>query len=114
PVGPETSSALLSRPPRRCGDGLPDIIQPWSSNLADAILADATRVLRNADSSTDVARDVTLVRRGSIDTFTARNGIINTQSDFNAIIDLDGYVKVVDLLPDFAPLRMRASGQLDL
>ena len=66
---------------------------------ADAILADATNVLRTNDGSGDVACAVELVRQGNVTTFTAGDGSIDSQAEFTAVvINPPGNIKVVNAI----------------
>lgn len=49
---------------------------------ADRILADSTALLRTVDGAGDVSADVRLTRSGSVGTFAAGNGIINSAADY--------------------------------
>ena len=73
-----------------------------TSNLtnarADTILANATTVLQTNDGPGDVACCVEFERDGPVTTFATGNGSINSQADFNTIIGLPGYVKVVNAI----------------
>ena len=63
---------------------------------ADTIAADMTSVLQDDDGPGDEECRVRFERDGNVATFTATTGIINSQADFNAIINLPGMVKVVN------------------
>jgi len=66
-----------------------------SNARADAILSNATTILKTNDGPGDVACNVNLVRSGNITAFTTGNGIINSAANFNAVNSLPGNVKVV-------------------
>jgi hypothetical protein len=63
---------------------------------ADNILRDSSNVLSSRDGANDIACLSNLFRIGPVNTFTAGNGIINSQADFATIIALPGQVKVVN------------------
>ncbi|TPK49604.1 hypothetical protein FJ492_00460 [Mesorhizobium sp. B2-5-4] len=63
---------------------------------ADDVLAAATTVVSVSDVAGDVACPVTFIRDGSVTAFTQGSGTINSQADFNAVIGLPGWVKVVN------------------
>ncbi|HEY5864521.1 MAG TPA: hypothetical protein VI542_03065 [Candidatus Tectomicrobia bacterium] len=64
---------------------------------ADLILAEASDVLQTNNGGVgDVACDVTFARNGGVTTFSATDGSIDSEADFNAVIALSGRVKVVN------------------
>jgi hypothetical protein len=63
---------------------------------ADAILADATTVLKTNDGEGDVSCNVEFSRSGNVSVFSTGDGSIDSQAEFNAIIGLPGYVAVVN------------------
>jgi hypothetical protein len=63
---------------------------------ADAILADASNVLQVKDGAEDVSCSVALTREGDVTEFTIGDGSIDSEAEFNAVIGLPGYVKVVN------------------
>jgi hypothetical protein len=64
---------------------------------ADTIYTAARGVLSTDDGATDVSCAVgALQRNGDVTTFNNGNGIINSQADFNTIIGLNGFTKVVN------------------
>jgi hypothetical protein len=63
---------------------------------ADTALTDATRVLWTNDVAGDIVCNVRLARSGTVNTFAQGNGIINSNADFNTIVGLPGFVKVVN------------------
>jgi hypothetical protein len=64
---------------------------------ADTNYTAARTVLSTNNGSGDVSCDVSaLSRNGDVSTFTTGNGIVNSQSDFNTIIGLAGFTKVVN------------------
>jgi hypothetical protein len=65
---------------------------------ADAILAKATNTLQTNNEPGDVACDVTFTRNGGVSVFSTGDGNIDNLADFNTIIGLPGYVKVVNLI----------------
>ena len=65
---------------------------------ADAILLNATTVLKTATVPGDVACCVEFDRGGPVTTFTTGTGSINSGADFSAVIALPGYVKVVNTI----------------
>ncbi len=67
-----------------------------SDARADMIATDMTLLLRVSDSPGDVICDVRFERDGNVNTFAATTGIINSQADFNTVINLPGTVKVVN------------------
>lgn len=103
-----TASMCTSSPPPSpdpCSD--PDVVchslsvsRHVNAALADAraeeILADATRVAGARDGEGDVACSVVLERGGAVTTFSQGNGIVNSASDFNAILAEPGHVKIVN------------------
>jgi hypothetical protein len=67
-----------------------------SNSTADAILDEMTDILQTNNGSGDVACDVEFVRNGGVTTFSTGDGSIDSQAEFNAVIGLTGYVKVVN------------------
>jgi hypothetical protein len=67
-----------------------------SSTTADAILAKMTDILQTNNGSGDVACDVEFIRDGGVTVFSTGDGSIDSQAEFNTIIGLTGYVKVVN------------------
>ncbi len=68
-----------------------------SNGDADGIFTNARSTLSTNDGTGDVACAVAnLSRNGDVTTFTTGNGIINSQTDFNTVIGLTGYVKSVN------------------
>jgi hypothetical protein len=65
-----------------------------NTTRADQLLASATRVLKDVDSSDDLSCDVRLRRTGSIAIYDG-DGIIADKSDLDRILDFPGNVKVV-------------------
>jgi hypothetical protein len=63
---------------------------------ADRILADATAVLSRDDGSGDVPCPVTFLRDGAVTVFAQGNGNISSAQDFNTVVGLPGWVKVVN------------------
>lgn len=63
---------------------------------ADTIAADMTLILQVSDSAGDEECRVRFERDGNSATFTATTGVINSQADFNTVINLPGMVKVVN------------------
>jgi len=64
---------------------------------ADTIFAGARNTLSTNNGAGDVSCDVgALARNGGVTAFTNGNGIVNNQTDFNTVIGLTGYVKVVN------------------
>ncbi|TBW10392.1 hypothetical protein E0E52_03870 [Azotobacter chroococcum] len=63
---------------------------------AGSILADATNVLQTNDGPGDVACNVAFSRNGNVTAFTTGDGSIDSQAEFNTVIGLPGYVKVVN------------------
>jgi flavodoxin len=63
---------------------------------ADVILADATVVLQTNDGAGDRACLVHFTRDGAVTQFSTGDGSIDSQSEFNAVIALPGFVKVVN------------------
>ena len=63
---------------------------------ADRILDDATAILLQSDGADDLACDTRLHRNGNVGVFHEGTGTINSQADYNAVLGLDGYVKVVN------------------
>jgi len=62
---------------------------------ADQILADMSTVLNMNDGMGDVACNVGFERDGSLTTFSATGGMINSSADFDAVNGLPGNIKVV-------------------
>ena len=63
---------------------------------ADSILADATEVLQTNDGEGDVSCNVEFVRDGDVSVFTTGDGSIDSNTEFNTILGLPGYVAVVN------------------
>jgi hypothetical protein len=66
---------------------------------ADQIFRSSWDVLDTNDGSGDVACDVDALwqgRNGAVTAFTTGNGIINSKADFDAVVGLSGFVKIVN------------------
>jgi len=63
---------------------------------ADQVFADGSAVARQSDGIGDVSCGIDLRRDGNVTTFDIGSGIINSQADFQAVLGLPGYVKVVN------------------
>lgn len=63
---------------------------------ADLILKDGSAALQTKDSPEDMVCPVELRRAGDVTTFTAGNGVVNSEADYKAILALPGQVKVVN------------------
>jgi hypothetical protein len=63
---------------------------------ADTILQNASNILQTSNGAGDVACNVTLTRGGNVTAFATGDGSIDSQTEFNAVIGLPGYVKVVN------------------
>ena len=78
---------------------------------ADAILADATNVLRTNDGPGDVACAVELVRQGDVTAFTAGDGSIDSQAEFETVVvNSPGNVKVVNAINWCSTLKPNVIG----
>ncbi len=65
---------------------------------ADTIVRGATRILSTSDGTGDVACNIRLVRNGPVTAFQAGTGTINSRQDFDDVVALPGFVKVVNLI----------------
>ena len=63
---------------------------------ADEVFTNGSAVARQADGVGDVACGIDLRRDGNVTTFDFGSGIINSQADFQTVLGLPGYVKVVN------------------
>ena len=64
---------------------------------ADGIYTNARGTLSTNNGAGDVSCSVAaLARNGDVTTFSTGNGIVNSQADFNTIIGLAGFTKVVN------------------
>jgi hypothetical protein len=63
---------------------------------ADRILADASTVLQTNDGPGDVACAVNFSRDGNVTAFTQGDGSIDSGTEFNTVIGLPGWVKIVN------------------
>ena len=78
---------------------------------ADAILADASRVLQTNDGPGDVACAVEMVRQGDVSVFTAGDGSIDSEAEFTAVVvNSPGNVKVVNAINWCSTLRPNVIG----
>ncbi|MDN5199889.1 hypothetical protein QQ008_00910 [Fulvivirgaceae bacterium BMA10] len=66
------------------------------NNRADAIISEMQAIIQQSDAMGDVACNVGFTRSGDVSAFSTGNGIINSLSDFTAVNDLPGQVKVVN------------------
>jgi PBS lyase HEAT-like repeat-containing protein len=66
-----------------------------SDARADQIIADGIKFLNDNDGTGDVSCPIELVRDGAVSSFTAANGIINSQADYNAVCATGGRVHLV-------------------
>ena len=70
-----------------------------SNSQLDAILNEATRVMQLANNSADVGCCVKLERNGSLGTFAVTDGVINTPTQLNAVLNVVSHqVKIVPVL----------------
>jgi hypothetical protein len=69
-----------------------------TNTTADAILDEMTDILQTDDGAGagDVACDVEFIRSGGVTVFSTGDGSIDSQAEFNTVIGLPGYVKVVN------------------
>lgn len=63
---------------------------------ADFRLAESQRLLRTYDGAGDVACDVTLIQYGSPSSFATGDGIIDNQSEYEAVLAVPGSIKLVN------------------
>jgi len=69
-----------------------------SNSDADAIFAESTDILQTDDGVSDVACSVILQRSGSVTSFTTGDGSLDNQTEFDAVDNLSGNVKVVNAI----------------
>lgn len=62
---------------------------------ADQIVADMGDVLTRVDGEGDVACEVRFRRSGSVATFDAGDGVVNSEADFAQVLAVPGEIKVV-------------------
>ena len=67
-----------------------------SNSAADRIFRDGSRVLQTNDGSGDVSCNLTLRRSGNVRSFNTGDGSIDSRSEFNAVLRVSGFVKVVN------------------
>lgn len=67
-----------------------------SNSEADRIFNSGTQVLRTDDGSNDVSCDLTLQRSGNVRSFNTGDGSIDSSSEFYAVLNSTGFVKVVN------------------
>ncbi len=63
---------------------------------AKRILADATTILQQNDGAGDVSCNVTFSLSGSVGTFSAGNGIINSAADYQKVCQQSGRIHIVN------------------
>lgn len=75
----------------------------FSNSEADSILSDATNILTTQDSGDDVACPTRMKRTGSVTTFTAGDGTLDTNADMGVLPDGINLVQAINYCGGLSP-----------